>query len=110
MAPNHRWSLDPVSDQLTGGRRFRILTVVNDCTRACLTVVAENSLTGISVPRELVRLGDCARQTEDGGQRQRLRSILIWADQNWSRHGIAPSKPMQNAFIESFNGRLRGEL
>jgi putative transposase len=56
MAPNHRWSLDSVSDQLSGGRRFRILTVVNDCTRECLALVADTSLSGTPVPRELVRL------------------------------------------------------
>ena len=46
MAPNDRWSLDFVSDQLTDGRRFSILTVVDDCTRECLTLVADTSLSG----------------------------------------------------------------
>src|SRR5882757_3720542 len=49
MAPNHRWSLDFVSDQLTDGRRFRILTVVDDCTRECLALVADSSLSGARV-------------------------------------------------------------
>jgi putative transposase len=53
MAPNDRWSLDFVSDQLTDGRRFRILTVVDDCTRECLTLVADTSLSGTRVAREL---------------------------------------------------------
>jgi transposase len=53
MAPNERWSLDFVSDQLTGGRRFRILTVVDDCTRECLALVADTSLSGVRVAREL---------------------------------------------------------
>ena len=59
MTPNDRWSLDFVSDQLTDGRRFRILTVVddcNDCTRECLALVAYTSLSGIRVARELDRL------------------------------------------------------
>ncbi len=56
MAPNDRWSLDFVSDQLTDGRRIRILTIVDDCTRECLALVADTSLSGIRVARELDRL------------------------------------------------------
>ena len=55
-APNERWSLDFVSDQLTDGRRFRILTIVDDCTRECLALVADTSLSGVRVARELDRL------------------------------------------------------
>src|SRR3954464_16053538 len=55
-APNDRWSLNFVSDQLTCGRRFRILTVVDDCTRECLALVADSSLSGTRVARELDRL------------------------------------------------------
>ena len=53
LQPNERWSLDFVSDQLTDGRRFRVLTVVDDCTRECLTLVADTSLPGARVAREL---------------------------------------------------------
>ena len=53
LAPNQRWSLDFVSDQLTDGRRFRILAVVDDCTRECLALVADSSLSGLRVAREL---------------------------------------------------------
>ncbi len=56
MAPNERWSLDFASDQLTGGRRFRVLTVVDDCTRECLALVADSSLSVTRVARELDRL------------------------------------------------------
>ena len=69
VAPNDRWSLDFVSDQLTDGPRFRILTVVDDCTRECLAVVADISLSGTRVALELNRL-TIVRQAEDGGQRQ----------------------------------------
>ena len=55
-APNDRWSLDFVSDQLTDGRRFRILAVVDDCTRECLALVADTSLSGQRVARELDRI------------------------------------------------------
>jgi hypothetical protein len=68
------WSLDFVSDQLTDGHRFRILTVVDDCTREWLALVADTSLSGTRVARELDRLVIRARQAQDGGQRQRHRT------------------------------------
>ena len=112
MVPNDRWSLDFVSDQLTDGRRFRILTVVDDCTRECLALVADTSLSGTRVARELDRLvierGKPKMVVSDNGSELTSNAILTWADQSrvaW--HYIAPGKPMQNAFIESFNGRLR---
>ena len=115
MMPNDRWSLDFVSDQLTCGRRFRILTVVDDCTRECLALVADTSLSGTRVARELDRLmierGKPKMMVSDNGSELTSNAILTWADQSrvaW--HYIAPGKPMQNAFIESFNGRLRDEL
>jgi putative transposase len=115
MMPNDRWSLDFVSDQLTCGRRFRILTVVDDCTRECLALVADTSLSGIRVARELDRLmierGKPKMVVSDNGSELTSNAILTWADHSrvaW--HYIAPGKPMQNAFIESFNGRLRDEL
>jgi putative transposase len=56
LRPDERWSLDFVLDKLTDGRRFRILAVVDDCTRACLALAADTSLSGIRVGRELDRL------------------------------------------------------
>ncbi len=53
QGPNQRWSLDFLSDAFTDGRRFRILAVVDDCTRECLTLVADTSLSGTGVAREL---------------------------------------------------------
>ena len=101
MAPNDRWSLDFVSDQLTDGRRFRILTVVDDCTRECLALVADTSLSGIRVARELDRLiverGKPKMVVSDNGTELTSNAILTWADQSrvaW--HYIAPGKPMQN--------------
>ena len=115
VQPNDRWSLDFVSDQLTDGRRFRILTIVDDCTRECLALVADTSLSGTRLARELDRLmitrGKPAMIVSDNGSELTSNAILAWADQTrveW--HYIAPGKPMQNAFIESFNGRLRDEL
>ncbi len=115
FAPNQRWSLDFVSDQLTDGRRFRIMTVVDDCTRECLALVADTSLSGARVARELATLfearGKPATVVSDNGTEFTSNAILIFADDrkiHW--HYIAPGKPTQNAFIESFNGRLRDEL
>ncbi|NSY46316.1 IS3 family transposase [Agrobacterium tumefaciens] len=114
-AANDRWSLDFVSDQLTDGRRFRVLTVVDDCTRECLTLVADTSLSGLRVARELDRIierrGKPKMIVSDNGSEFTSNAILHWADRTkveW--HYIAPGKPIQNAFIESFNGRLRDEL
>lgn len=115
MAPNEHWSLDFVSDQLTDGRSFRILTVVDDCTHECLALVADTSLPGTRVARKPDRLmierGKPKMVVSDNGSELTSNAMLTWADQSrvaW--HSIAPGKPMQNAFIESFNGRLRDEL
>ncbi len=115
LAANYRWSLDFVSDQFTDGRRFRVLTVVDDCTRECLALVADTSLSGLRVARELDRIieerGKPKMIVSDNGSEFTSNAILQWADRttvDW--HYIAPGKPIQNAFIESFNGRLRDEL
>ncbi len=113
--PNDRWSLDFVSDQLTDGRRFRVLTVVDDCTRECLALVADTSLSGLRVARELEALiasrGRPRMIVSDNGTEFTSNAILGFADrQRIDWHYIAPGKPIQNAFIESFNGRLRDEL
>ena len=115
LLPNERWSLDFVSDQFTDGRRFRILTIVDDCTRECLALLADTSLSGVRVVRELDRLiaerGKPKMIVSDNGTEFTSNAILTWvegAGVQW--HYIAPGKPMQNGFIESFNGRLRDEL
>jgi putative transposase len=116
LAPDQRWSLDFVSDQLTDGRRFRILAVVDDCTRECLALVADTSISGRRVARELddiIRRRGTRPDTivSDNGTELTSNAILGWADETgvgW--HYIAPGKPQQNGFIESFNGRLRDEL
>jgi putative transposase len=115
QSPNDRWSIDFVSDQFLDGRRLRILAVVDDCTRECLALVADTSISGLRVARELDRLlAARAKPTtivSDNGTELTSNAILRWADDNkvaW--HYIAPGKPTQNAFIESFIGRLRDEL
>jgi len=112
---NQRWSLDFVSDALTDGRRFRILAVVDDFTRECLGLVADTSLSGHRVARELdAIMADRDKPltvVSDNGPELASMAILAWSQERgvgW--HYIAPGKPQQNAFVESFNGRLRDEL
>lgn len=112
---NQRWSLDFVSDQMTDGRRLRILTVIDNCTRERLALVADTSLSGSRVARELdliiAQRGRPDTIVSDNGTEYTSNAILSWADETgvgW--HYIAPGKPQQNGMNESFNGRLRDEL
>jgi len=113
-SPNQRWSLDFVSDALTDGRRFRILTVVDDFSRENLVLTADTSLSGQRVARELDRMiaerGMPKTIVSDNGTEFTSMAILKWVQEtgvDW--HYIAPGKPQQNGFIESFNGKLRDE-
>ena len=113
--PNARWSLDFVHDQLAGGRRFRILNIVDDVTRECLAGIPDTSISGKRVARELTTLierrGKPRMIVSDNGTEFTSNAILGWSKEcqvEW--HYIAPGKPMQNGYIESFNGRMRDEL
>ncbi len=112
--PNRRWSLDFVSDALSDGRRFRVLCVVDDCTRENPAPVADMSLSGQRVARELDAIaterGYPEAVVSDNGTELTSMAILAWAQKHgvaW--HYIAPGKPQQNAYAESFNGKLRDE-
>ena len=92
-----------------------MLVVVDDCTRECLALVADTSISGIRVARELDWLlderGKPKTIVSENGTELTSSTILQWADDHkvaW--HYIAPGKPVQNAFVESFIGRLRDEL
>jgi putative transposase len=113
--PNARWSLDFVHDQFACGRRFRILNIVDDVTRECLAAVPDTSISGKRVARELSTLirrrGAPGMIVSDHGTEFTSNAILTWTSESkveW--HYIAPGKPMQNGFCESFNGRMRDEL
>ena len=115
LVANQRWSLDFVADQMTDGRRFRILEVFDDCTRECLALVADTSISGRRVARELDAViawrGRPTTIVSDNGTELTSNAILEWVDARqvgW--HYIAPGKPQQNGFSESFNGRLRDEF
>jgi putative transposase len=110
---NQRWSLDFIADTLSDGRRFRILCVVDDFSRECLACVVDTSLSGVRVVRELERLtGERATPqviVSDNGSELTSVAILRWVPGRVAWHYIEPGKPVQNAFIESFNSRLRDE-
>ena len=112
---NARWSLDFVHDQFALGRRFRILNIVDDVTRECLAAIPDTSISGRRVARELTaiieRRGKPEMIVSDHGTEFTSNAILSWTERHriaW--HYIAPGKPMQNGYIESFNGRMRDEL
>ena len=112
---NARWSLDFVHDQFGCGRRFRILNVVDDVTRECLAAIPDTSISGRRVARELTTLierrGKPGMIVSDNGTELTSNAILDWcAAQHVQWHYIAPGKPTQNGFVESFNGRMRDEL
>jgi putative transposase len=111
---NQRWSLDFVSDALVDSRRFRILAVVDDFTRECLALIVDSSLSGLRVVRELEHLAEVRglplMVVSDNGTELTSHAILRWTEErgvDW--HYIAPGKPQQNGFAESFIGRLRDE-
>ncbi len=111
---NQRWSLDFVSDAFTDGRRFRILVVVDDFSRECLTLVPDTSISGARMARELDTVCRWRKRpamiVSDNGTEMTSRAILQWSgDSDVEWHYIAPGKPQQNAFAESFIGRLRDE-
>jgi putative transposase len=111
---NQCWALDFVSDSFMDGRRFRILTVIDEYSRECVALVADTSIPGHQLARELTCLMEERGSPEvivsDNGTEMTSRAILEWQSTHqvgW--HYIAPGKPMQNGFIESFNGKLRDE-
>ena len=113
--PNARWSLDFVHDQLACGRRFRILNVVDDVPQECLAAIPDTSISGRRVAREsaalIERRGKPGMIVSDNGSELTRNAILTFAGERgieW--HYIAPDKPMQNGFVESFNGHMREEL
>jgi putative transposase len=113
--PNARWSTDFVHDQFANGRRFRILNIVDDVTKQCLGAIPDTSISGQRVARELTaiieRHGKPGMIVSDHGTEFTCNAMLTWCHDNgvdW--HFIAPGKPMQNGFVESFNGRMRDEL
>lgn len=100
---------------MASGRWFRVFNVVDDVTRECLVAVLDNSISGHRVVRELTRMiaqrGKPGMIVSDNGTELTSNAVPAWWGQigvEW--HYIAPGKPMQNRYVESFNGRMRDEL
>jgi putative transposase len=112
--PNQRWAMDFVSERLCDGRWFRVLTVVDQFTRECLLLLADSSLTGQKVALALSRV-IAERQapesiTVDNGTEFASKAMDAWAYQyRVQLDFIRPGRPVENGYIESFNGRLRDE-
>jgi putative transposase len=114
LVPNDRWSLDFVHDRLRNSRRFRILAVGDDCTRENLALEADFGFSGERMARTLDIIAELRGYPKtivlDNGPEMCSLAMLRWAaDRGVQLDHIAPGKPVQNAFIESFNGRLRDE-
>ncbi len=112
--PNERWSMDFMSDSLCDGRRFRVLTVVDDFTRECVAIEVDTGITGERVIRTLGWLKETrglpGMLVTDNGPEFTSKVMLAWSQPAGVRlHFIDPGRPVQNAFIESFNGKLRDE-
>ena len=114
LAANQVWSVDFMSDALSSGRRFRTLNIVDDYTRECLAIDVDTSLGGGRVVRALeelkVRRGLPQRIRSDNGPEFVSRAVDQWAyEQGLGWHTIQPGRPMENGYVESFNGRFRDE-
>jgi len=112
--PNEHWSMDFVSDSIVTGRRFRALTVVDNYSRECPVIEVDTSLGGARVVNVLERLSDTRGLPEvitvDNGPEFVGRALDEWAYRRGVKlNFIRPGKPIENAFAESFNGRLRDE-
>lgn len=114
LAPNETWGIDLVSDTLVGGRRFRVFSVVDLCTHECLATTVAHSLPSTAVTAALDAVcavrGAPIRLSLDNGSEFRSCAFEAWAaDTGIELAFIQLGKPVQNAHIESFNGRLCDE-
>ena len=114
MAANQVWSVDFMTDALSSGRRFRTLNIVDDYTRECLAIEVDTSLGGGRVVRVLeelkLRRGLPQQIRSDNGPEFVSRAVDQWAyEQELGWHTIQPGRPMENGYVESFNGRFRDE-
>jgi putative transposase len=114
VRPNEHWSMDFVSDSIVTGRRFRALTIVDNYTRECPAIEVDTSLGGTRVVNVLDRLAETRELPEvitiDNGPEFAGKALDEWAYRKSIKlNFITPGKPVENAYAESFNGRLRDE-
>ncbi len=113
-AANQVWSVDFMTDALSSGRKFRTLNIVDDYTREALAIEVDTSLGGGRVVRVLeelkARRGLPRQIRSDNGPEFVSRTVDQWAyEQGLQWHTIQPGRPMENGYVESFNGRFRDE-
>lgn len=111
---NERWSMDFMSDTLSSGRRFRCLTIIDEFSRECLAIHVAHSIPAVGVIAVLERLREERGLPNvivtDNGSEFTSRAFDAWAYARGVKIDfIQPGKPVQNAFIESFNGTLRDD-
>jgi putative transposase len=111
---NQEWAMDFVTDSLASSRHVRVLTVVDMFTRECLALEVDTSIGSLRVTRVLERIieqrGAPQRIRSDNGPEFTSRAYLAWAvGKKIEPVHIRPGKPIENAYVESFNGRLREE-
>ena len=111
---NERWSMDFTADTLASGRSFRTLNIVDDCSRECPAIEVATSLPGQRVTRVLDRLAETRGVPDciviDNGPEFAGKALDAWAYRHGvNLHFIRPGKPVDNAYIESFNGKFRDE-
>ncbi|MGJ4801932.1 IS3 family transposase [Luteimonas sp. SDU82] len=113
-APNGVWSMDFVSDALANARRLKCLTVADDFTHECVDITVDHGISGAYVVRVLDQAA-CFRGypravRTDNGPEFTSRAFIAWTQRHGIEHLlIEPGKPMQNGYIESFNGKFRDE-
>jgi transposase InsO family protein len=112
--PNQVWSMDFVFDRVAGGRALKCVTIVDDATHESVAIEPGHAFTGKHLVRFLQTLS-ASRGTPrvirtDNGKEFCGKDMVVWAhDEKVDLRLIEPGKPNQNAYIESFNGRLRDE-
>ncbi|CAG0992642.1 Putative transposase InsK for insertion sequence element IS150 [Burkholderiales bacterium] len=111
---NEVWSMDFVSDSLANGRRLKCLTVADDFSHECVDIAVDYGISGEYVTRLLDRAarfrGYPSAVRTDNGPEFTSRAFMAWAQSHGIRHVlIQPGRPMQNGYIESFNGKFRDE-
>jgi putative transposase len=114
QAINEVWSMDFVSDSLANGRRIKCLTVADDVSHECIDIATDFGISGQSVTRILdqaaIFRGYPSVVRTDNGPEFTSRVFMAWAQSHGIRHVlIQPGRPMQNGYIESFNGKFRDE-
>ena len=112
--PDHLWTMDFASDAFTNGRKFRTLNLMDGFTREALEIEPDTSLPGARVVRVLEGLKQQGRKPEviviDNGPEFVSQVVDQWAYENGVQlHFITPGRPMENGYIESFNGKFRDE-